>query len=226
MLSTEVSIAGESLVLHPHRALYWPRCRWMVVSDLHLGKAAHLRKAGLALPEGSDTRTLERLDGLLTVFAPERLIILGDLFHSSHNRAWTPFAEWCVHQRTSIHLVPGNHDILADRRYSEAGIHLCDESVEEGPFIFTHDAKGTRGGYVIGGHLHPGVLLKGAGRQRLMLPCFLFGERQAVLPAFGLTTGLLGMAPAASERVFAITERSVIDVSTSTAGTSIHATHG
>jgi hypothetical protein len=75
-----------------------------------------------------------------------RLIILGDLFHSSHNSAWAPFAAWCAQQSTSIHLVPGNHDVLADRRYAEAGIQLCDESVEEGPFAFTHGGRARHAG--------------------------------------------------------------------------------
>ena len=47
MLPAEISVAGERLVLHPHRALYWDRLRWLVVSDLHLGKAAHVSRAAL-----------------------------------------------------------------------------------------------------------------------------------------------------------------------------------
>jgi len=40
MLPVPISVAGEDLVLPPCRALYWPYKRWLVVSDLHLGKAA------------------------------------------------------------------------------------------------------------------------------------------------------------------------------------------
>jgi DNA ligase-associated metallophosphoesterase len=218
VLTALIHIAGEQLLLHPHRALYWHRMRWLVVSDLHLGKAAHLRKGGLALPEGSDERTLQRLDGLLAHFLPERLIILGDLFHSSHNMAWAPFAAWCGQQHCAIHLVPGNHDVLADRRYAEAGIQLCDESVEEGPFVFTHDGTAKLGGYVLGGHVHPGVLLRGLGRQRLRMPCFWFGARNGLLPAFGMGTGLHLIEPLPGERVHACTDQAVLDVSGALAG--------
>jgi DNA ligase-associated metallophosphoesterase len=218
VLTAEIDIAGERLLLHPHRALYWPRLRWLVVSDLHLGKAAHLRKGGLALPEGHDAHTLARLNGLLASFTPQRLIILGDLFHSSHNSAWAPFAAWCAQQQATIHLVPGNHDVLADRRYAEAGIRVCDESVEEGPFVFTHDGTAELGGYVLGGHLHPGVVLSGMGRQRLRLPCFWFGARNGLLPAFGMGTGLHLIEPLPGERVHACTDQAVLDVSGALAG--------
>ncbi len=41
MLPAEMDIADERLVLHPHRAIYWERMHWLIVSDLQLGKAAH-----------------------------------------------------------------------------------------------------------------------------------------------------------------------------------------
>ena len=63
----------EAFVLHPHRALYWPAQRCLVVSDLHLGKAAHLRKGGAPLPEAHDHSTLDRLTALIRTFAPKRL---------------------------------------------------------------------------------------------------------------------------------------------------------
>ena len=223
MLTAEIDVTGERLLLHPHRALYWPRLHWLVVSDLHLGKATHLRKGGLALPEGSDAHTLQRLDVLLKTFEPERLIILGDLFHSSHNSAWAPFAAWCAQQSTSIHLVPGNHDVLADRRYSDAGIRVCDDTLEEGPFVFGHEATERPGVYSIGGHVHPGVSLRGKGRQQLRLPCFRFGASAALLPAFGLSTGLLVLPPTPAERLFACTDRAVLDVSGATSGRSMAA---
>lgn len=213
MLIAEIAVAGERLLLHPFRALHWPRTGWLMLSDLHLGKAAHLRKGGAALPEGHDERTLERLDMVIAAFRPQRIVVLGDLFHSSVNTSWERFAQWVGTAPAPIHLVPGNHDILADRRYAEAGIQACDERIEEGPFVLQHDAKERGGCYVIGGHLHPGVALWGKGRQHLRLPCFWFGARRGLLPAFGTGTGLHIVAPGARDRVLACTDRAVIDVS-------------
>lgn len=218
MLTAEVDIAGELLILHPFRALYWPRMHWLVVSDLHLGKAAHFRKAGAALPEGHDEATLDRLDTLIEGFRPERLLILGDLFHSSHNNSWTHFSAWATQQTIALHLVPGNHDILADSRYADAGIRVCADTLEEGPFVFGHEPQDYPGVYCIGGHIHPGVMLSGQGRQRLRMPCFWFGERTAILPAFGMSTGLHVIRPERTDRVYACTERAVLDVNGAFAG--------
>ena len=110
----------------------------------------------------------------------------------------------------TIHLVPGNHDVLADRRYAEAGIRVCDESVEEGAFVFTHDGTADLGGYVLAGHVHPGVVLAGRARQRLRLPCFRFGATLGVLPAFGAFTGLQVVRPAPGEQVYAIADDRVV----------------
>jgi uncharacterized protein len=214
MLPATVEIAGEQLMLHPHRALWWARMRWLVVADLHLGKAAHFRKAGIPLPEGSDAVTLQRLDTLIQDFQPSMVILLGDLFHSAHNQQWEAFAFWCKAQTVPIHLVLGNHDILADRRYQEACLTVHTDTIEEGPFVFTHEPADRPGTYVIAGHVHPGVKLQGLVHGPMRLPCFLFGETQALLPAFGTSTGLFIMTPALSDRVFAVTDRSVLDVTT------------
>ncbi len=218
VLTTEIEIAGERLLLHPYRALFWPRMRWLIVSDLHLGKAAHFRKAGAALPEGHDVATLQRLDALLHRYTPERMLILGDLFHSSHNNNWTLFTDWASDKDSQFHLVKGNHDILADRRYADAGLQVCHDTLEEGPFVFGHEPSDRNGVYSIGGHIHPGVVLNGQARQRLRMPCFWFSERLAILPAFGLSTGLHMIRPERTDRVYACTERAVLDVNGAFAG--------
>ena len=61
----------------------------------------------------------------------------------------------------------------------------------------------------MGGHVHPGVKLGG-----MRLPCFWFGERVAILPAFGKFTGLHVMRPGSQpgERVYAVGPGAVIPV--------------
>ena len=53
----------------------WRSNGWLLLSDLHLGKAAHFRKAGIPLPEGADARTLERMDEVIDHFRPTRVVI-------------------------------------------------------------------------------------------------------------------------------------------------------
>ena len=44
------------------------------------------------------------------------------------------------------------------------------------------------------GHLHPGVRIHGSGGETARLPCFVIGNRRAILPAFGRFTGLAEFA--------------------------------
>lgn len=209
----EIFVAGERFLLHPFLALFWPRERWLVVSDLHLGKAAHFRKSGTPLPEGHDAATLLRLDVVMDTFQPDRLLILGDLFHSSHNNQWQVFQQWANAQQVPLQLVTGNHDILAPEHYEAAGLQVSTDPLVIGPFAWAHEPMDSPDRYSIAGHIHPGVVLKGAGYQRLKLPCFLFGERSAILPAFGMSTGLYRVKPMPTDSVFSCTELAVLDVS-------------
>lgn len=198
--------------------MFWREKKWLLLSDLHLGKAAHFRKAGLPLPDGHDETTLERLDDLVRLFAPVRVVIIGDLFHSVENGYWRKFHVWCQRQKVELHLVLGNHDLIGESRYEDAGITLHKVSLTEEPFVLMHEPPlpniGT-GQYVICGHVHPGYTLSGKGRQRIALPCFWVGREVAVLPAFGTSTGLFRIQPKKKDRVYLLTPRAVMLVPTS-----------
>ena len=59
------------------------------------------------------------------------------------------------------------------------------------PFQFVHEVnEANENFFSISGHIHPGVLLRGHAKQAMKLPCFAMNERQLVLPAFSLFTGL------------------------------------
>lgn len=83
------------------------------------------------------------------------------------------------------------------------------------PFIFTHEPPtfpDPSAGYILSGHVHPAVRLKGKSRQSLKLPCFYFGEKNGLLPAFGQFTGTSVIEPAPGSEVFVIVEEKVIQV--------------
>ena len=64
-------------------------------------------------------------------------------------------------------------------------------AVLEGLECRHHPIDGAHGAgpLVLAGHLHPVVRLNGPGRDSLRTPCFVVGERQIVLPAFGEFVG-------------------------------------
>jgi metallophosphoesterase superfamily enzyme len=107
--------------------------------------------------------------------------------------------------------VSGNHDRKAGPPPAAFGIRQIVDRYARPPFFFRHQAQHLSGSYVLGGHLHPAVLLTGAGRQRERLPCFFFGCRYAVLPAFGGFTGHFAVRPKKGDRVFVIADNQVIE---------------
>ncbi|HEY9046005.1 MAG TPA: ligase-associated DNA damage response endonuclease PdeM [Ohtaekwangia sp.] len=212
---TELTIAGENFSLHAHKAMYWKKHDALLLADLHLGKVNHFRKAGIPVPSKANDRNLEMLIELLQQVKPARLICLGDLFHSHYNQEWEVFGEVIKHfSHVSFELVLGNHDIMSELQYTRKGIIVHDELVLD-QFILTHHPMEEidAAQYNMAGHVHPGVHLRGKGRQAITLPCFYFGKNHALLPAFGMFTGLARIQPKKDDRVFAIVEDKVIDVS-------------
>lgn len=203
----EVTVEGEILWLLPERAIWWPRRKVLLIADLHLGKAAHFRKAGLAVPAEVDESTLRKLEDLLGRYLPAEVFFLGDLFHSEYNATWPALGKltgkW---SQCRFHLVRGNHDILSGVSYERSGIAVWEGGVEESPFTLAHDPDEVidSRGYVLAGHWHPGVRLRGRGRQSLRMPCFLLTRNRAILPAFGDFTGTKVVEPVKGDRVFAV----------------------
>ncbi|MEF8834198.1 MAG: ligase-associated DNA damage response endonuclease PdeM [Halofilum sp. (in: g-proteobacteria)] len=189
-----VDCAGETLLLHPERALEWPARSTLFVADPHFGKDAHFRAAGIALPEGTLAEDLARLDIVLARTGATRLVILGDVVHARPLRA----ADWVdrVGVWRSRHAdfewlaVAGNHDT----RFAPPADWRIDwraDPVVEAPFVFMHEPTRHPAGRVLAGHWHPVARLR-QGRDSLRLPVFAFGPDAVVLPAFG---GLTGGAP-------------------------------
>jgi DNA ligase-associated metallophosphoesterase len=208
-------IREQQLWLSPDRCIYWEEERSLIVSDLHFGKTGHFRKAGIAVPQSVYREDLLRLLCQIQYFRPRQLLVVGDLFHSRENKELALFLKWREDfPDLGIQLILGNHDILHDTWYEKAGIDLSREVLSIGPFSFVHDIEDIavldgpselgKGGYYFSGHIHPGIRIRGMGKQSLQFPCFYFGSEYAVLPAFGRWTGTVSIAPAPEDNVFAI----------------------
>jgi DNA ligase-associated metallophosphoesterase len=210
----KVEIFDESLELWPQKAVLWREKKLLFIADLHLGKINHFRRSGIPVPAKANDKNLELLIDLLNLTKPERVICLGDLFHSHYNPEWEVFGEVVKHfGNVSFELVLGNHDIMSRVQYRRKGILLHD-TLRLDPFIFTHHplTEIELKCYNIAGHIHPGVNLRGKGKQSLTLPCFYFGECSGLLPAFGMFTGLAKIRPKKEDKVFVIVEDKIIEV--------------
>jgi DNA ligase-associated metallophosphoesterase len=218
MTDQEVTVAGETLVLMAERALFWEREAALIVADLHWGKAATFRAAGVPLPPGTTTEDLARLDRALARTGARRLFLLGDLFHAREGRraaaTLAAVAAWrSAHASLDVLLVRGNHDRSAGDPPHELGIAVVEAPHYIAPFALHHEAPRSAAAYTLSGHVHPGFVVSGQARQRERLACFVVGRRGALLPAFGSFTGTLAVETGPDDRVFVIADETVIPVS-------------
>jgi DNA ligase-associated metallophosphoesterase len=217
MIFFPYNIANETLLLSPERAIFWEKEKALLLSDLHIGKTGHFRKAGIGIPEPAFKNDLHRLVHLLQFCKAEQLIIVGDLFHSRFNQEIAVFERWRKDfVSLTIHLVKGNHDILHPDWYSTNEIKIHPLYMSTHNLCFVHDPLETaalpENKYIISGHIHPGIRIEGLAKQSLRFPCFYFTETQAVLPAFGGFTGLHPIQPKKKDHVFAIVNKQIIQI--------------
>jgi len=200
-------LLNQTFWLSPERCIYWEDRKALVVSDLHFGKTGHFRKSGIPVPPKVYKEDLQRLVQQIQFFKPEELIVVGDLFHSRENKELELFLKWRNDfALLKIKLIKGNHDILHRTWYERAGIEVYDDCLTLDEFTFIHDVTACEdsGKYFFSGHLHPGISISGMGRQSLKFPCFYFGRKYAVLPAFSRFTGLAMIDADEDDDVFAI----------------------
>lgn len=212
-------ISGASFWLSPQRCIYWEEEKALILADLHLGKTGHFRKSGIAVPQTVFKEDMQRLLSLIQFFKPEKMIVVGDMFHSEANSELNLFSRWRKGiARMPIALVKGNHDILSDAWYNENGITVHHDRLNIGAFSFQHDhipvEPGEQPGdtYVFSGHIHPGVVVKGGARQQLCFPCFHFTKAYCTLPAFGRFTGFVPIKKQREHTVFAIVNDTLMAV--------------
>lgn len=213
-----------SLQLLPGRAAFVPATQTLLLADVHLGKAATFRRAGIPVPEGSAQRDLARLERLVADHAARRVLVLGDLLHARSGCTEVVIEEFRACRAriaAEVILVLGNHDrglakspaALADR----LGIDACVAALDEPPFRFVHEPASSvaaphRAGITVAGHLHPTVSIRGPGGDRLADRCFVADESVVVLPAFGSFTGGHRVEPTAGTRLWIARDDGVVEV--------------
>ncbi len=186
------------IVLLAGRAAFLPKTSTVVCSDIHLGKAATFRHAGMPIPEGSAQQDLKRLSQIIQFCKAQRLVITGDLFHARSGctaQVLDEFRSFCEQHDTQVTLVVGNHDQSLGKRFRpyEVGIERCEKEIIEPPFRFVHnqplDHDAETMHFTIAGHIHPTITIKGPSGDRITCRCFVATDIALILPAFGSFTG-------------------------------------
>ncbi|WP_377155811.1 ligase-associated DNA damage response endonuclease PdeM [Roseateles sp. UC29_93] len=188
-----VTLADERVDLLPGRALWWPATRTVFVADVHLGKAASFRAMGQPVPSGTTRDNLDRLSALIDALGAARLAVLGDFLHAAAAQqplVLDPAHHWRErHADVSCLLIRGNHDSRAGDPPPSLRFEIVDEPHPMGPFAACHHPRRVADAYVLAGHLHPAMTLRGRAHEHHRLPCFCESEGLMILPAFGAFTG-------------------------------------
>lgn len=192
IVTHKITCNDQVLELTNQRVIHWKAQESLILSDLHIGKSGHFQKSGIPIPSSVLDDDLARLKQLILHFKAKTLIIVGDLFHAEYNKDLDQFKTWLSNfNELNLKLIKGNHDRLKQSIYDQFKIEVHQPSLEIGCVKFVHDSiKPTENCFTISGHLHPGVSIRGKGRQRIKLPCFQVTNNQLILPAFSLFTGL------------------------------------
>lgn len=181
----KITWRGEPVQLRPERALFLPRRGALLVADVHVGKAEAFQRRGVPVPSGVGAADLARLSATLDACDARSLWVLGDLVHDCDALDTSGLADLRArHRGVAFHVVRGNHDRHVADFPGSWGFEVHDASAALGPFALRHEPEGGHGDlYTLCGHLHPMAKVRGGGDQ-LLLPCFQFGERIGLLPAF------------------------------------------
>jgi DNA ligase-associated metallophosphoesterase len=209
-----VDVAGETLALLPERCAYWPREGVLNDADAHIGKAASYRTHGAAVQRGTTADNLARLDAAIARTRASRVAFVGDFLHAQRGRApgtLDALAAWRArHPRLALVLVRGNHDARAGDPPTSLQFNAVAEPCALGPFALRHEPREVTGAYTLAGHVHPSYTVRGRANEQLRAPCFWFGPRWGILPAFGDFAGSAPIVRAPQDRVFVVADDRVI----------------
>lgn len=172
------------------------RCIWMpeqdaiVIADLHLGYEGVLRMDGVAMPRYQDRVIRQRLECILDRYDPRCVVVNGDFKHNfSRNlrQEWREVSMMLsfLSRERDVHLVRGNHDnflkTIAVRHDAPMTWH---HSLQGVTVTHGHRDEVPRDGRLLLAHEHPFVKLRDEVGATLSMPCYLYNDSMAVMPAF------------------------------------------
>jgi metallophosphoesterase superfamily enzyme len=116
------------------------------------------------------------------------------------------------HGERRLTIVEGNHDRHAGLPPASLDYEVVHEPWNIGPWALCHYPQTVADAYALAGHEHP-VYRVATRIESVRLPCFRFGNRSGVLPAFGsFTGGYVVNGSTDDEAVFVVAEGKLLAV--------------
>lgn len=211
---------GPGLRLTGDGAAWLPASATLVVADVHVGyELAAQRRGGYLPPVQSGAVVGARLTAMVRELSVRRLVIAGDLRHSTHDvddfeRAELAAFAAALPTNVALEVVVGNHD----RGGSIVGRSVLGP-MRLGDVDIRHEPPTVRPArWTVCGHLHPRVTVRDETGASARYPCALVGERVVVLPAFSDWAGgtpvgrLLESLPVGEWRALPVSGGHIADV--------------
>jgi DNA ligase-associated metallophosphoesterase len=197
-----IRVNGEELLLDAAGALYWEAERTLVFADLHFEKGSSFARRGQMLPPYDTRTTLRRIETLVALRKPKRVIALGDSFHDREAADRLDGDERAMLRDLRRHAdwiwITGNHDPAPP---SWLGGTVTEE-VAIGGLVFRHEPQSCPSAGEVAGHLHPCATVTRRGRS-VRRRCFVSDGLRMVMPAFGAYAGGLDVREAPVKSLFA-----------------------
>ncbi|MEB3360389.1 MAG: ligase-associated DNA damage response endonuclease PdeM [Synechococcales bacterium] len=213
-LMIDLTLAHTTLTLLPEKAIYLPDWQTLLVADLHLGKSETFQHYGIPIANRVNQDTLDRLSQLCQRFRPQRLVILGDLFHSRLalvDEVLEPWAAFLHGTDADVTLLVGNHDRPFAHHLPQIPNQQITETLALGTLFLSHDPQPQANHLNLCGHVHPCLKLT-TRLDSLRLPCFYVDRPQnlILLPSFGSFTGGYEVSLKLGTVAYAIAEGTLI----------------
>lgn len=163
-------------------ALFIPKKKIIIISDLHLGYENALELQGILLPRFQLKDIINSIEQIAAKTNAETIIINGDLKHEFGRilkQEWKDISrlfDYLAGKFRKIIIVKGNHDIILAPIAKKKGVEIIKEYVMDG-ILVCHGNKEPKKSHktIIIGHEHPAISLKENGRTE-KFKCFLKGK--------------------------------------------------
>ncbi|PIN87707.1 phosphoesterase [Candidatus Woesearchaeota archaeon CG10_big_fil_rev_8_21_14_0_10_32_24] len=181
-----IRIIGTSLFLEESSVL--------IINDLHIGYEGELRRKGIMVPRFQLKQIMEKMDQILKVVKPKKILINGDLKHEFggiSREEWNEvlqFLDYLLERVEEVIIVQGNHDPIIKPIAEKRNVKVVKEfKLKEGLVIHGDQLVNTDKEVIVIGHEHPAISIK-EGSKIEKYKCFLKGTFQnkivIVVPSF------------------------------------------
>jgi len=175
-----IKFAGHEIDLYSNAGLFLKEYKVLVVSDLNLEKPQDFLSRRFCSFEEKTQDTLTLLENFASAIKPEKIIILGDIFHDAHafdrmslanmDRLYAFFKDhkvvW-VEGRHHDSFLPPNADLRIEYAYLNLNFRHIASDKED---------------FEISGNYNPGTHVASSGREYVR--CFITDKTKLVVPSF------------------------------------------